>query len=78
MPQSSPLRQSLSTLGQHLLYISLGACGLMITLGLLRRHGFWEMVLAGTSLAVAAIPEGLPAIATVSLAAGAQRMAKRG
>ncbi|MDN5344557.1 MAG: P-type Ca2+ transporter type [Clostridia bacterium] len=76
-PRPTVLQQNLSHLGRRLMHISLGACGLMIVSGLLRGQGLLDMVLSGTSLAVAAIPEGLPAVATVSLAAGVQRMAQR-
>ncbi|MGO0121862.1 HAD-IC family P-type ATPase [Desulfothermobacter acidiphilus] len=74
----STFQHSLNQLGQRLLQLSLLACGLVVAVGMWRGEGLMNMVLTGTSLAVAAIPEGLPAIATISLAAGAQRMARRG
>ncbi len=50
---------------------------MVVLIGVFQGHDLYTMVLAGVSLAVAAIPEGLPAIVTVALALGVQRMIKR-
>ena len=76
-PQPTPLQENLGEVGSRLMQYSLGACAALIVMGLLRGRSLLEMLLSGASLAVAAIPEGLPAIATVSLAVGVQRMARR-
>ena len=76
-PQQTPLQQNLGEVGSRIMKYSLGACAVLVISGLLRGRSLMEMLLSGASLAVAAIPEGLPAIATVSLAVGVQRMARR-
>jgi Ca2+-transporting ATPase len=76
-PQPTPLQQNLSEVGSRIMKYSLGVCAALVVSGLLRGSSLMEMLLSGTSLAVAAIPEGLPAIATVSMAVGVQRMARR-
>ena len=50
---------------------------LIVILGLLRGQPFFEMLIFGIALAVAAVPEALPAVVTISLAIGVQRMVKR-
>ena len=73
----TPLERRLEKIGKQLVYITLVVCALIVLVGTLRGESFYSMLLSGTSLAVAAIPEGLPAIVTVSLAIGVQRMLKR-
>lgn len=73
----TPLQQRLDQLGKMLVWVSLGITALVVIAGVLHGHKLYEMFLAGVSLAVAAIPEGLPAIVTIALALGVQRMIKR-
>lgn len=74
----TPLQLSMDRLGQELSYVSFGVIGLIVVIGLLQGRKLLEMFTIGVSLAVAAIPEGLPIIVTVTLALGVLRMAKRG
>lgn len=73
----TPLQQKLEQLGKILIAIAIGLTALVVIAGVLHGHDVYTMFLAGVSLAVAAIPEGLPAIVTVSLALGVQKMIKR-
>jgi Ca2+-transporting ATPase len=73
----TPLQHRLAHLGQVLVVACLLLTGLVVGLGIWHGQELYQMFLAGVSLAVAAIPEGLPAIVTVSLALGVQRMIKR-
>ena len=73
----TPLQRRLDQLGRILVLICVIVCLLVGLLGLWRGESFRVMFLSAVSLAVAAIPEGLPAIVTISLALGVQRMNKR-
>ncbi|KAK3061974.1 High affinity Ca2+/Mn2+ P-type ATPase-like protein, partial [Coniosporium uncinatum] len=73
----TPLQLSMDRLGKELSYMSFGVIGFIMLLGLWRGWGFLEIFQIGVSLAVAAIPEGLPIIVTVTLALGVLRMSKR-
>ncbi|MDD1767860.1 MAG: HAD-IC family P-type ATPase, partial [Methanomassiliicoccales archaeon] len=73
----TPLQKKLLVLGKQLGIIVLGVSVFIFLVGLLRNIALEEMFLTSVSLAVAAIPEGLPAVVTISLALGLQRMAKR-
>lgn len=73
----TPLQLKLDQLGKILIVICILVCAVVAFLGLLRGEPLLTMIMAGISLAVAAIPEGLPAIVTVVLALGVQRMAQR-
>src|SRR5262252_8700974 len=73
----TPLERQLDTLGQQLVTASLALCGVAFGLGLLRGVPLLEMFRTATSLAVAAVPEGLPAVATTTLALGMRRMFER-
>ncbi|MHB1209111.1 MAG: cation-translocating P-type ATPase [Acidimicrobiales bacterium] len=73
----TPLQARLSSLARLMASGALGICGLIFIIGLLRGEPLREMFVTSVSLAVAAIPEGLPAVITVSLALGARRMAER-
>lgn len=75
--EDTPLQKRLAHLGKWLVAICLALCCVVVITGILRGESFAKMFLTGVSLAVAAIPEGLPAIVTVALAVGVQRMAKR-
>lgn len=75
--EETPLQKRLAELGKWLVLISLLLCAAVVVTGVLRGQGFYKMFFTGVSLAVAAIPEGLPAIVTVALAVGVQRMVKR-
>ncbi|NMA54760.1 MAG: calcium-translocating P-type ATPase, PMCA-type [Firmicutes bacterium] len=75
--EQTPLQQRLHQLGQVLVAVCLAVCLVVVILGLKRKGPTLELIMAGISLAVAAIPEGLPAVVTLSLAVGVQRMAKR-
>ncbi len=72
----TPLQKKLAELGKILGFAALGICALMFVVGLLQKRDILEMFLTAISLAVAAIPEGLPAIVTIVLAMGVQRMIK--
>ena len=74
----TPLQLTMDRLGQELSYMSFGVIALIILVGLLQGMPWLEVFTIGVSLAVAAIPEGLPIIVTVTLALGVLRMAKRG
>jgi len=76
-PEPTPLQRRLEQLGHVLLYLTLGIVTVVFLLGLLRGEPLVEMFLTAVSLAVAAIPEGLPAIVTITLALGVTRMVKR-
>ena len=73
----TPLQLRLEQLGKMLIAVALLLTALVVVIGLLQGHELNTMFLSGVSLAVAAIPEGLPAIVTVALALGVQRMIKR-
>jgi Ca2+-transporting ATPase len=73
----TPLQLSMDRLGKELSYMSFGVIAFIILLGMWRGWEFLEMFQIGVSLAVAAIPEGLPIIVTVTLALGVLRMSKR-
>lgn len=73
----TPLQRRLSHLGKYIAIGCLAICTIVSITGILRGEQLLTMLLAGISLAVAAIPEGLPAIVTISLALGVQRMLKR-
>ncbi|NLW91301.1 MAG: cation-translocating P-type ATPase [Syntrophomonadaceae bacterium] len=73
--QMTPLQVRLDQLGKYLIIICLSVCAMVAGLGIYRGEAVMTMFMAGISLAVAAIPEGLPAIVTVVLALGVQRMA---
>ena len=75
---ATPLERQLDRVGRNLVGVSLGLCGVTLGLGLLRGIPPLEMVRTVISLAVAAVPEGLPAVATTTLALGMQRMMRQG
>ena len=75
--EKSPLKERLESLGKILVLLCLVICLVVTILGIFRGNDVGEMFLLGVSLAVAAIPEGLAAIVTVSLALGVSRMLKR-
>lgn len=74
----TPLQDRLDSLGRRLAAIAGVVVGLILVLGLLRGQPWVETVLNAVALAVAAIPEGLPAVVTVTLAIGMYRMARQG
>ena len=73
----TPLQENLDKVGRALALAALGVVILIVALGLLRGQPFIQMFIFGIALAVAVVPEALPAVVTVSLAIGVQRMAKR-
>lgn len=73
----SPLQVNMDELGKHLSFYSLSIIVLIVIIGWLQSRPVVEMFTIGVSLAVAAIPEGLPIVVTVTLALGVMRMAKR-
>jgi len=75
--EETPLQRRLEQLGHTLLWISLGIVAVVFLLGELRGVPIVTMFLTAVSLAVAAIPEGLPAVVTITLALGVTRMVKR-
>ncbi len=75
--RSTPLEQKLARLGHLLIVIVLALCAVIVLTGWLRgATDFWHMLEIGISLAIAAVPEGLPAVSTMTLALGMQRMAR--
>ncbi len=74
---ATPLQRRLAQLGRWLVLGCLLICAAVAALGVARGESLQSMFMAGVSLAVAAIPEGLPAIVTISLALGVQRMSAR-
>ena len=74
-PQT-PLQKRLEKIGRALGIGAIAICGLVFILGIIRRSGILPSFMLSVSLAVAAIPEGLPAIVTIVLSMGVQRMAK--
>lgn len=73
----TPLQIRLEQLGKILIMLAIILTILVVGIGVYRGHAWSEMILSGVSLAVAAIPEGLPAIVTIALALGVQKMIKR-
>jgi Ca2+-transporting ATPase len=73
----TPLTKRIARFSHVLLYIILGMAGLTFAVGMLRGESRLEMFMAAVSLAVGAIPEGLPAAMTITLAIGVSKMAKR-
>ena len=73
----TPLQQRLSKLGRWIALGCVGICGAVSLIGLIRGEDPLSMLLTGLSLAVAAVPEGLPAIVTISLAIAVKRMVKQ-
>jgi Ca2+-transporting ATPase len=73
----TPLQQNLDKVGHSLAKAALVVVALVVALGLWRGQPFIEMLVFGVALAVAVVPEALPAVVTISLAIGVQRMVKR-
>lgn len=71
----TPLQAAMGRLGQELSYISFGVIGVICLIGVIQGRSWLDMFTISVSLAVAAIPEGLPIIVTVTLALGVLRMA---
>src|SRR6266542_2101866 len=75
--EPTPLQRRLAVLGRRLAAACLVVCAVVFGAGVARGQPVEEMFLTAVSLAVAAIPEGLPAVVTIALALGARRMARR-
>jgi Ca2+-transporting ATPase len=75
--EKTPLQQKLNSFGRILVWAALGIVALLFGLGLLRGTRLFELFMTSVSLAVAAVPEGLPAVVTIALAFGVLRMSRR-
>lgn len=75
--EKTPLERKLDDLGKRLVYLVLGIVASVFAMGLMRGYPAYVMFLTSLSLAVAAIPEGLPAVVTIALALGVKKMAGR-
>ena len=73
----TPLQKKLAKLGKYLGILALLACGIIFIVGLINEIPIMEIFMTSVSLAVSAIPEGLPVIVTIVLSIGVQRMAKK-
>lgn len=73
----TPLQKKLAELGKYLGFLALGACAIIFIVGLTNGIPALDIFMTAVSLAVSAIPEGLPAIVTVVLSIGVQRMVKK-
>ena len=76
-PEATPLQRKLEEFGKWIVYLCFVLVGLVFLLEWLRGGKLIEVFLTAVSLAVAAIPEGLPAVVTIALALGVQKMVKR-
>ena len=74
---ATPLQRQLDVLGRQLVFGSVAACGLFAAIGLIRGFGLLPLLKTVTSLAVAAVPEGLPTLATTTLALAMQDLRRR-
>ena len=75
--EPTPLQGKLDQLGKWLGWGALAICGIVFLAGWIQGRDLLEMFMVSVSLAIAAVPEGLPAVVTICLALGLQRMAKR-
>lgn len=75
--EETPLQKNLEKLGKQIGLIILAICAIVFTVGILEGNPILEMFLTAVSLAVAAVPEGLPAVVTIVLALGMYNMVKR-
>ncbi|WP_292520191.1 HAD-IC family P-type ATPase [Methanoculleus sp.] len=75
--ETTPLARQMDRLGRDLGLIAIGTAVLVVIVGLLQQRGLLEMFLVGVSLAVAVIPEGLPAVVTLTLALGIKNLMRR-
>lgn len=75
--EETPLQKKLEQFGKWIVYLCFALVAIVFILGIIRGGKILEMFLTAVSLAVAAIPEGLPAVVTIALALGVQRMVKR-
>lgn len=73
----TPLQEKLAQLGKYLGFMALIACAILFVIGIVDDHEPLDMFMTAVSLAVSAIPEGLPAIVTIVLSIGVQRMVKK-
>jgi Ca2+-transporting ATPase len=73
----TPLQENLDKVGNQLARVALIVVSLIVVLGLFRGRPFIEMFIFGVALAVAVVPEALPAVVTISLAIGVKRMIRR-
>ena len=73
----TPLQRKLAQLGKYLGFLALAACAVIFVVGLVNGIDVIEIFMTSVSLAVSAIPEGLPVIVTIVLSIGVQRMAKK-
>jgi len=73
----TPLQQKLAKLGKYLGFLAIGACAIIFVIGLIAKLDPMDIFMTAVSLAVSAIPEGLPAIVTIVLSIGVQRMVKK-
>ncbi|MFW6010817.1 MAG: cation-translocating P-type ATPase, partial [Gemmatimonadota bacterium] len=73
----TPLERRLDALGRRLVGVTLGVAALVVALGVVRGSELRLMIETGLALAIAAVPEGLPAVVTIALAVGLRRMARR-
>ncbi|UZQ55582.1 cation-translocating P-type ATPase [Trichothermofontia sichuanensis B231] len=76
-PEATPLQRRLDQLGRRLALMALALVAVIFGFGIMRGEDLEAMFLTAVSLAVAIIPEGLPAVVTIALALGARRMLKR-
>ncbi|MBT8357949.1 MAG: cation-translocating P-type ATPase [Deltaproteobacteria bacterium] len=72
----TPLQKRLDKLGRKLGLLTLIICGIIIVFGIFKGGNILEMIMVGVSLAVAAVPEGLPIVVTIALALGVKRMVR--
>jgi Ca2+-transporting ATPase len=75
--ETTPLQKRLDGLGKVLGIAAMAICAMVFAIGLLRGHPPLEMFMLAVGLAIAAVPEGLPAVVTISLALGMREMVKR-
>jgi Ca2+-transporting ATPase len=75
--ERTPLQEKLESFGRVLVWAALGIVALLFVLGLARGMALLELFMTAVSLAVAAVPEGLPAVVTIALALGVLRMSRR-
>jgi Ca2+-transporting ATPase len=75
--ENTPLQKQIADFGRWVIGVCLGLVALVVALGVLRGLPLLELFLTSVSLAVAAVPEGLPAVVTISMALGVRRMAQK-